>query len=49
MQCMHCRAKMKRSHAPFSLDRNGYHVQRDALPAWACEQCGGAVFRVVRR
>ena len=44
MQCMHCRGEMKRSHAPFSVDRNGYHVHWDALPAWVCEQCGEPYF-----
>lgn len=40
MQCIHCRGEMKRSHAPFDVDRNGYHVHWDAVPAWVCEQCG---------
>ena len=44
MQCMHCRGDMKRSHAPFSVDRKGYHVHRDAVPAWVCEQCGEPYF-----
>jgi len=35
---------MKRSHAPFSVDRNGYHVRWDAVPAWVCEQCGESYF-----
>lgn len=44
MQCMHCRGEMKRSHAPFSVDRSGYHVRWDAVPAWVCEQCGEPYF-----
>lgn len=44
MQCMHCRGEMKRSHSPLSVDRNGYHVHWDALPAWVCEQCGEPYF-----
>lgn len=44
MQCMHCRGEMKRAHTPFSVDRNGYHVHWDALPAWVCEQCGEPYF-----
>jgi YgiT-type zinc finger domain-containing protein len=35
---------MKRSHAPFHADRNGYHVRWDALPAWVCTQCGEPYF-----
>lgn len=35
---------MTRSKAPFSVDREGYHVHWDAVPAWVCEQCGEAYF-----
>ena len=35
---------MKRGTAPFSLDRNGYHVSWDAIPAWVCTQCGEPFF-----
>ena len=35
---------MERGTAPFSVDRNGYHVHWDALPAWVCTQCGEAYF-----
>ncbi len=31
---------MKKGTAPFSIDRNGYHISWDAIPAWICEQCG---------
>ena len=35
---------MKRSTAPFHVDRNGYHLVVDSVPAWVCGQCGGAYF-----
>ena len=44
MKCMHCKGKMVRGKAPFSLDRNGYHVSWDAIPAWVCTQCGEPLF-----
>ena len=44
MECMHCKGRMIRSTAPFSLDRNGYHVAWDAIPAWVCSQCGEPFF-----
>jgi YgiT-type zinc finger domain-containing protein len=44
MECMHCKGRMLRSTAPFSLDRNGYHVAWDAIPAWVCSQCGEPFF-----
>ena len=40
MTCPHCRGILERSTAPFRVDRGGYHVQWDALPAWVCKQCG---------
>jgi YgiT-type zinc finger domain-containing protein len=44
MECLHCKAKMQRGTAPFSIDRNGYHISWDAIPAWVCEQCGESLF-----
>jgi len=44
MECIHCKGRMKRATAPFSLDRNGYHVAWDAIPAWVCTQCGEPFF-----
>ena len=48
MECMHCKGRMVRGTAPFSLDRNGYHVSWDAIPAWVCSQCGEPFLRVAR-
>lgn len=44
MECLCCEAKMRFGTAPFSIDRNGYHVSWDALPAWVCDQCGESLF-----
>lgn len=44
MECKHCKGPMVRDTAPFSLDRNGYHVSWDAIPAWVCTQCGEPFF-----
>jgi hypothetical protein len=44
MECIHCKGRMKRGTAPFSLDRNGYHVSWDAIPAWVCMQRGEPFF-----
>jgi YgiT-type zinc finger domain-containing protein len=35
---------MERGKAPFSIDRAGYHVHWDAIPAWVCTQCGEPYF-----
>jgi len=35
---------MERKTAPFQIDRKGYHLIFDAVPAWVCTQCGEAYF-----
>ena len=44
MECFHCKGKMVKGHAPFSADRDGYHISWEAIPAWVCTQCGEALF-----
>lgn len=43
---MHCKGEMARGSAPFSIDRRGYHIHWDAVPAWVCRQCGEPYFEV---
>ena len=44
MECIHCKGELIRGTAPFSTDRNGYHITWKAIPAWVCSQCGDALF-----
>jgi YgiT-type zinc finger domain-containing protein len=44
MECPYCKGTMKRDAAPFSMDRKGYQIHWDAVPAWVCTQCGESVF-----
>ncbi|MCF6211087.1 MAG: YgiT-type zinc finger protein [Gammaproteobacteria bacterium] len=44
MECFHCKGKMVKGNAPFSADRNGYHISWESIPAWVCTQCGEALF-----
>ncbi len=44
MRCIHCQGEMKRSSAPFHIDRKGCHLMLDNVPAWVCGQCGEAYF-----
>jgi YgiT-type zinc finger domain-containing protein len=44
MNCMYCQGKMKRGIAPFHIDRKGYHLTLDRIPAWVCTQCGEVYF-----
>ena len=47
MTCMFCRGKMERGAAPFHIDRKGYHLLFDRVPAWVCRQCGEVYFEEV--
>jgi YgiT-type zinc finger domain-containing protein len=44
MECIHCKGRMKRTSAPFSIDRKGYYIHWNAIPAWVCIQCGEPYF-----
>jgi YgiT-type zinc finger domain-containing protein len=44
MRCVQCQGKLKRGTAPFHIDRLGYHLAMDAVPAWVCAQCGEVYF-----
>lgn len=35
---------MRRGTAPFVIDRNGYRISWDSIPAWVCDQCGEVLF-----
>lgn len=44
MECMYCKGKMEPGFAPFHIDRNGYHLVFDKVPALICGQCGEVYF-----
>ena len=44
MQCVQCKGRLLRGAAPFGVDRGGYHLHWDAIPAWVCVQCGEPLF-----
>jgi YgiT-type zinc finger domain-containing protein len=41
---MYCKGKMERGTAPFHIDRKGYHLLFDSVPAFICQQCGEVYF-----
>jgi YgiT-type zinc finger domain-containing protein len=41
---MYCKGKMERGTAPFHIDRKGYHLLFDNVPAFICQQCGEVYF-----
>lgn len=44
MKCIYCQGTMKKGAASYNLNRKGYHLLLDTLPAWVCDQCGEAYF-----
>lgn len=44
MQCHYCQGAMKKGVAPYHVDRHGYHLSFDSVPAWVCSQCGQVYF-----
>jgi YgiT-type zinc finger domain-containing protein len=44
MKCIHCNGEMERKTSPFQIDRKGYHLTLEKIPAWMCTQCGEAYF-----
>lgn len=44
MQCLHCDGSLRQGRASYTVNRHGYHLIIDDLPAWICEQCGEPLF-----
>lgn len=44
MECFCCKGQMRRGSAPLSIDRKGYQISWNAIPAWTCDQCGESLF-----
>ena len=44
---MFCQGTMQKGFAPFHVDRHGYHITFDNVPAWVCGQCGEPSFEAV--
>jgi len=44
MKCIYCQAQMKKGTAPYHINRKGYHLFFEKIPAWVCSQCGEVYF-----
>lgn len=44
MECYHCGGTLERGRASYTINRKGYHLIIDDVPAWVCRQCGEALF-----
>ncbi|MEK7442604.1 MAG: type II toxin-antitoxin system MqsA family antitoxin [Chloroflexota bacterium] len=44
MKCLHCQGELQRGKTTYTINRNGYHLIIDNVPAWVCSQCGEPLF-----
>lgn len=44
MRCLSCQGPVERGTAPVRLERNGYRLAWEAVPAWICRRCDNAYF-----
>ena len=44
MECIHCHGTLERGRTSYMVNRKGYHLIIDHVPAWICAQCGEALF-----
>lgn len=44
MECLHCHGALKVGQASYTVNRKGYHLIIDDVPAFICEQCAEPLF-----
>jgi len=44
MRCLRCQGPVERGTAPVRIERNGYRLAWEAVPAWICRRCELAYF-----
>ena len=44
MKCLYCHAELVQKNVSHTINRSGYHLIIDDVPAWVCEQCGEMMF-----
>jgi len=44
MNCLSCKGEMEKSAVSYTIDRNGYHLFIEKIPAYVCTQCGERYF-----
>lgn len=44
MKCLFCNGRMERAFISHTIDRKGYHLFIEQIPANACTQCGERCF-----
>jgi len=44
MECVVCHGTFERGRTTYTVNRKGYHLIIDRVPAWICRQCGEVLF-----
>ena len=44
MRCLRCQGPVVKGSAPVRIERNGYRLAWEAVPAWICRRCELAYF-----
>ncbi len=44
MRCLLCKGEMEKSTVAYTVDRKGYHLFIEKIPAYVCTQCGEKYF-----
>ena len=44
MECIHCHGTLERGRTSYMVNRKGYYLIIDHVPARICKQCGEALF-----
>lgn len=44
MRCLSCQGAVQKGTAPVRVDRDGYRLAWEQVPAWVCSRCGMSYF-----
>ncbi len=44
MKCLLCKGEMEKAMVNYTVDRKGYHLFIEKIPAYVCSQCGERYF-----
>jgi YgiT-type zinc finger domain-containing protein len=44
MKCLLCKGEMEKATVSYTVDRKGYHLFIEKIPAYVCSRCGEKYF-----
>jgi YgiT-type zinc finger domain-containing protein len=44
MECLYCKGEMQGDKTTYPINRKGYHLLIEDVPAYVCKQCGESYF-----